>query len=190
MRQALIIVAGLGIAGCSTVPRHDASFSPFIYPQSAFVVERVTTRLDDLAKYGDITKMLIDAGAQKTDIPMILADPFFKNPVREVDFQSYDPLGKIARYYEDLFKRLGWRKVRGILITEHIVTDEWGGVYEKAGKRFLIHTAGPWRREAWEKDPWNAQPRGISFSFVQSEPKEILGTNYQDKKSTQVPGRR
>ena len=59
---------------------------------------------------------------------------------------------------------------------------------QKEGEEVSDSYRRPVEQEAWEKDPWNAQPRGISFSFVQLEPKEILGTNYQDKKSNQISG--
>lgn len=79
--------------------------------------------------------------------------------------------GNVIKYYQDELNKKEWKKIDD-LKTEDF-TDcggDWGGTYEKSGKKIKIHVCGD-DQEGWSKN--------ISLSFLNNlNPADILGKTF------------
>jgi len=113
-------------------------------------------------------------------------DPFLTTPsLPLVTFTTFDPAERVAKYYESLFDKSGWKKIRGILLPEECNGGgDWIRVYRKGEALVNIHIMGPWKRQRDELRgiaDGTYVGRQIMFRFIGIKPAEFLGPDYQNK---------
>ena len=155
----------------------DRSSARFIYPGSTIYQEGLSDTLKDrmvtaAVDSASLTNIVRDAGG---DLEQILSDPYMTARLPYVEFQIHVATSEVAAYYEPLLSAGGWRRRRGLLVTDSCNWDgNWGGVYERGGRAFLLNVIGPWKIV-----PNDQVLRVISFTFLRMIPEDLFGQDFR-----------
>ena len=175
------------LAGCTHLP--TAQSASFVFPNSRMLEEGKSCFIDVarsqvgassdedlLSKLGDFYK---HAGMNVTNE---LADPFVRENLPFVTFESFRPGQEIADFYDRAFRNAGWEEIRGILLLEYTnCGGDWLRVFAKEGQQVLVHVCGPMTLQETESAT-DLFTRRITLRFRGITPEELLGPDFKRNK--------
>lgn len=179
-----VLFAAIGGCTLSSIGKS----SPFVFPASRFVAEGASRPMEDVMTQmgaGDeeelrvlAEEILLKFGADAEEEWM---NPFFREHLPYVTFESFRPGREIADFYEQEFRDFGWKEIRGILLMEQTnCGGDWLRVFAKEDARVLVHVCGPMEPGEWESSR-NRRSRYVTLRFRGITPEEFLGTHFRLK---------